>query len=1097
MNRLKQVLFLSCGMYWAFTFISCKSDTRETLFSKLPESKTQINFENIIEENDSINILEFLSAYNGAGIGGGDFNNDGLIDLYFVSNQQANKLYMNRGDFKFEDVTNRANVEGLNGINTWSNGVTLIDINGDGWLDIYVCMMHGYLGLEGVNQLFINEGDGTFRESAGEYGLDFSSYAQHAAFFDYDKDGDPDMYLLNQAVHTKESFKPADTRHFRDSLAGDRLLENVNGKFVDVSEQAGIFGGAMGYGLAVSTADINNDGWLDIYVSNDFHENDYLYYNQHDGTFKENIKGSIGHLSKSSMGNDLGDYDNDGDIDIITLDMKPSEEVIAKQTTGIDPYPVYKYKLKVGYHFQHSRNMLQQNLGPLFLDKEVQFSEIGQLIGVSETDWSWSVLMVDLDNDGLKDLFVTNGIPNRPNSLDYRKFVNSNTERAEATPSLELISLMPEGKAANIVYRNIGDRYKCVSSAWGLDWNGFSNGAICVDLDNDGDQDIILNNLNSRAHIYRNQTSEETGKQYLKVSLLKNGNRHIGSGARVMVSSKDMDQIQELKSTSGWLSSYVGGLVFGFDAAIEQVEVKVTWSDDKVQIINVGQLNTDLEIKYEDAQFSNLDETSKFETTFKNISDLSGIEFTHRENKYIDFSIEPLIPHFLSTQGPKLAIGDINGDDIDDFFIGGSKQQPGKIFLGRQSNQSFFREGNSSVFEGHKHGEDVGAEFADIDNDGDLDLYVVSGSGEPEKSYGIQDRLYINDGTGNFTYKSDALPDIRYNGSCVVAIDVNSDGFQDLFVGGRSTPTEYGLGGFSKLLVNDGRGHFKDETEKYLGNNGRIGMVTDAAWISQTSELVVVGEWMSIGIFKFSSEKSEYTEIPNSSGWWNSLLLNDLDNDGDMDFLVGNAGLNTELLASPEHPIDLYVKDFDGNLSLDPIIAYYKNGKKWVYPGLDELTNQMPAISQIFRVYRNFAYKSFDEIFPAEQIEKSIHAQVQILASVVVEKTSDGYKMNELPLMSQAAPIFGFTVDDFNDDGLKDILAIGNLYDNQPSIGKLDASYGIYLKGKGDFKFEYIEPLISGFIVGGEARDIKILTASDKSKLILISRNNSSVCLYK
>lgn len=1081
-----------------FIFISCGGDNRqETLFTKIPAARTEISFKNTLVENDSINILKYLSAYNGGGIGAGDFNNDGLIDLYFVSNQQANALYINRGDLRFEDVTRKANVAGLSGVNTWTNGVTLVDINDDGWLDIYICQMNGHLGLEGRNQLFVNNRDETFSEQAADYNLDIKSYAQHSSFFDYDKDGDLDMFLLNQAVHSKESFKPAANRKLRNASSGDKLLENVDGKYVDVSIKAGIYGGAMGYGLAVSVGDINNDGWPDIYVSNDFHENDYLYYNQGDGTFKENIKRSTGHLSESSMGNDIADYDNDGDIDIVTLDMKPPDEVIAKQTTNVDPYQIYQYKLDIGYHYQFTRNMLQQNLGPLFAKDEVQFSEIGQLMGVSDTDWSWSAIMEDLDNDGRKDLFVSNGIPRRPNSLDYRKLVNENKEKAEATPSEELIALMPEGESSNLAYRNVGDRFIDVSEQWGLDWYGCSNGAVFTDLDNDGDLDLVLNNLNSQAMVFKNQTSEETDKQYVKVILSKDGKVKYIPGVRIEVISGENVQLKELKSTSGWLSSYVGPLIFGLDDVSGTVKIKVTWPDDKVQYTEVTNFNKEITIKYEDANYTEGKQTNSSNRIITDLTDISGIDFIHRENDFVDFTKEPLMPHFLSTQGPKLAVGDINGDGMEDFFIGGSKNQSGKVFLQTGDDKHIFREGNNSDFEGHKYFEDAGTNLVDVDNDGDLDLYVASGGGEPGSSASFQDRLYFNDGNGNFTYIANALPEIRYNSSCVVSLDVNADGAPDFFIGGRSIPGKYGISGVSRLLVNDGKGFFTDETEKYFDDKGRIGMVTDAAWISQTNELIVVGEWMSIGKYTITRGKSTYQGIPNSSGWWNTLLTDDLDNDGDIDFLVGNMGLNLNLSASKEYPVELYVKDFDGNLTIEPIIAYYKNGKHWVFPELDALSKQMPALSQVFPVYRVYANKTFEEIFPEPLINKSTHLQTQILASVIVENTDQGYEMKALPLMSQVSPIFGFAVDDFDNDGIKDILAAGNLYSCQPSIGKLDASFGTYLKGEGSLEFEYIEPIRSGFAIKGEVRDIKLIDGSYKNKLILISRNDSSACLLK
>ena len=521
------------------------------------------------------------------------------------------------------------------------------------------------------------------------------------------------------------------------------------------------------------------------------------------------------------------------------------------------------------------------------------------------------------------------------------------------------------------------------------------------------------------------------------------------------------------------------------------------WPDTKEQNIFFSGVNSEIKLKYEDAHETQKDRINKSKQLITNVSDISGIDFEHEENDYVDFSIEPLIPFFLSTQGPKLAVGDINGDGLDDFFIGGSKQQPGKVFLGNKPGDKFFSEGNNTVFEGHRYFEDIGASLVDVDNDNDLDLYVASGGGESGSSELLLDRLYYNDGKGNFNYVSDALPELKNNSSCVVPLDINTDGFIDFFVGGRSIPGKYGLAGISRLLVNNKSGGFIDETIRYFENDGRIGMVTDAAWIAQKNELVIVGEWMPIKIYSIKSNKVSSLEIPNSSGWWNSLHATDLDDDGDIDFLVGNVGLNIDLSASVEHPIDLFVKDFDGNLTLEPILAYYKNGKRWAYPGLDELSIQMPALRQVFPIYHLFANKTFDELFPSTLLKGSIHSQTQILTSVIVENSNQGYQLKELPLLSQVSPIFGFAVNDFDGDGINDILAIGNLYDCQPSIGTLDASYGTFLKGRNNLDFEYIEPIKSGFALQGEARDIKLVTGADEKRLILISRNNNSACLLK
>lgn len=1074
---------------------SCR-ESSETLFRSVSFYNSGIDFSNDIGKNEKFNIMEYLYFYNGAGIAAGDINNDGLIDLYFTSNQGIDELYLNKGDLNFINITEKAGIGGERGLNTWTTGATMVDINADGLLDIYVCEVDAYKGLKGENRLYINNGNLSFTEDAADYGLNISSYSQQATFFDYDNDGDLDMFLLNHAVHTPESYKRAEVRLSKDSLAGDMLFRNDQGKFTDVTKESGIYSGPMGYGLAVSIGDLNNDFYQDIYVSNDFHENDYLYYNLGNGTFKENIVGSAGHVSTFSMGNDIADFNNDGWLDILTLDMKPEDETILKNSSGEDSYDIYRYKLEFGYYFQYSRNMLQMNRGQLFGDYEVQFSEIGQLAGVATTDWSWSGLMADLDNDGHKDIFVTNGIPSRPNDLDFIKFTSTESLTDSAT-NLELISKMPEGAVSNYAFRNNGLRFENVSREWGLDLNGYSNGAVCVDLDNDGDLDIVINNLNDRASIYANQISERRAPNYLKVALIGNSLNSYGIGAKVKVTANRITQVQENQLTRGWLSSSCQrNIHFGLSDATKVDAITVFWPDGSQQSVTDQPINTIIEFKYSEAEKIKEVPQKEKKTIIKNVTDISGIDFKHNENYFVDFSVEKLIPHFLSTQGPKIAVGDVNCDGMEDFYIGGAKGQSGELYLQQKNKVTHFKKGINEVFHAHRSFEDVESVFFDADQDADLDLYVVSGGSEPFKGEVMQDRLYINDGLGNFTYMPDALPDMKVNGSCVVPLDVNQDGLLDLFVGGLSTPHEYGLPGVSKLLLNIGGGKFEDVSERLFTNGGRIGMVTDAVWIEERRELIIVGEWMPITIFSFLEDTVRKTFIDNSSGWWNTIHADDIDGDGDKDVLVGNNGLNTDLTASIEEPLDLYIKDFDGNLSWDPVMAYYKQGKQWIYPSLDVLSEQILLAKRKYRTYKSYSNSLFSEIFPDEELSKSYHKQVQMLQSVFIEYDNGNYLIHSLPDEAQLSPVFGFIADDFNNDKSKDIIAIGNFYGNQPNMGRSDASFGAFLRNKGENNLQALSPSEVGFSVYGNVRDIKIIPTGNKEKLILVSRNNDSIRLF-
>ncbi len=1105
------------------SFFGCQVK-EDLLFQKHTVRSSKINFGNYITETEEFNITQYIYMYNGGGVAAGDINNDGLADLFFTANQDLDRLYLNRGNLKFEDITEEAGVGGSNESTSWTNGVTMVDINGDGWLDIYVCQLSGFKNISGKNRLYINNGlsiqnrtngrsepalslvegstinrQPSFTESAAEYNLDISTYSQHAAFFDYDRDGDLDMYLVNLALHTPDSHKPSSLRNVRDTLSGDRLYQNVNGKFEDVSESAGIFGGSMGYGLAVGLGDINNDGWPDIYVSNDFHENDYLYYNNRDGTFSENLTGSMGHVSTFSMGSDIADFNNDGWLDLITMDMKPADETILKQSSGIDSYELYRYKMKFGYHYQYPRNMLQVNAGPLFGENAVQFSEIGQFAGVDATDWSWGALFADLTNSGNKDLFITTGIPRRPNNLDFTNYTSDEYLKADSTSKLALIDLIPTGELKNVAYENHGSGFNDVSESWGLAHEGFSMGAVPVDLDNDGDLDIVVNNLGEKAIIFENRTTKRYTNNFLKVELIGNTRNRFGIGARVSLETDSGKQIHENFSNKGWLSSVSNGLHFGLGEENLIRKLTVKWPDGTIQELENVDPNTTIKLNQADAQRTDADPEKQVpEKWFKNIRDQSGIDFIHRENFFLDFSVEKLLPHLLSTEGPPLAVGDINSDGLDDFFIGGAKGHRGSVYLQRGDEDFLFTESDTMAFVNDKFCEDVGSVFADIDNDGDLDLYVVSGGSEPDKTVRVQDRIYLNDGVGNFEKSVEALPTALYNGSCVVAADFSDDGFIDFFVGGRSTPTEYGNPAVSKVYINNRDGTFSDRTSGYLQNRGRIGLVTDATWLEDRKELFIVGEWMPVVIYRYDRDSVSSRYLRNTSGWWNTIHADDLDNDGDLDFLVGNEGLNTNISATPSEPLDLYLRDFDGDLSFDPIMAYYKNGQQWVYPGLDELSKQIIGVKRTYRNYEKYATSTFNEVFPQNELALSLHLQVQTLASVWIENKGNGeYTVHELADEAQYSPIYGFTTYDFDGDGFKDIISVGNFHGNQPSMGRCDASFGTYLHNDGSGDFTVVNNRESGFAVFGESRDVKILETGKDHKLILVARNNADTRLFK
>ncbi|MDP5140309.1 MAG: VCBS repeat-containing protein [Spirosomaceae bacterium] len=981
------------------------------------------------------NILDYLYFYNGGGVASGDINNDGLVDLFFVSNQGKNKLYLNKGVIdgkpQFEDISEKAEIGGYS---DWKTGVTMADVNADGLLDIYVSAVGNYKGLEGSNELYINNGDLTFTEKANEYGLDFTGFATQAAFFDYDKDGDLDCYLLNHAVHNSRSYDRVNTRSLKDNEAGDYLLKNENGKFVNVSEASGIYQAAMGYGLGISVADINNDGWMDIYVSNDFHEDDYYYINQQDGTFKEGVKDHFAHLSRFSMGSDVADINNDGYQDIMTLDMFPEDETVEKSSVGEDPLDIYFYKLQFGYFNQYSRNCLQLNMGGQ------KFTDIAPSSNVMATDWSWSTLMADYDGDGLKDIFISNGILRRPNDLDYLKFVVGDSLHYDLPTSPELdqqaIEMMPSGKWHNYFYKGSKDlRFEDKSLVWGFEEKGISNGSTYADLDNDGDLDLITNNLNEPASIYLNKSRELLNNNFIKFKLKGNDKNTFGVGAKVIVKTQDNQQLQQLIPTRGFLSSVEPSLLFGIGKQEKIDSVIVIWENEKMQVIKNPAINETLILDQNNATI----EVKGYQffkpavALFEEVTDeASSIPYKHDENIYYDFSREPLIPFKVSVEGPKMAVGDVNGDGLEDFYVGGAKYQAGEIYLQKVTG---FEQMKQAAFQADSIFEDVDVVFFDADGDKDNDLYVVSGGNE---FYGemIQqfDRLYINDGSGNFTRSSTALPPMFDNKSCVKPMDFDKDGDMDLFVGGRVVGYNYGKSPRSYLLVNNGKGKFTDQTEKLAPELREIGMTTDAVWADidkdGDQDLTVIGDWMGIEIFENNTGKLSRAKngLEKFAGFWRGITAADFDKDGDIDFVVGNLGTNTKLRKEADGKLKLIMKDFDGNDATDQILVYNR-GKDW-YPAnnKDEMGKLLPSIiNKNFPEYKDFAGKSIDKIFTKEELKGATELLINTFESVYLQNNGDGsFELKPLPSLAQVSKVMTMMNEDVNKDGNLDVIIGGN-----------------------------------------------------------------------
>ncbi|MDO1445079.1 VCBS repeat-containing protein [Rhodocytophaga aerolata] len=1085
--------YFLCVAFWVSCVLYCHSSAAQ--FTLLSSKQTGITFNNQLTETETQNVLQYEYFYNGGGVAVGDINNDGLPDLYFTGNMVPDRLYLNQGNLQFKDITQNSGISFGTG---WKTGVTLVDINTDGWLDIYVCYSGNGEPYYRRNKLYINNKNLTFTEQAAQYGLDLPTHSTQAAFFDYDKDGDLDCYLMNHNIKDFKRFDAAAVKAMRDEFAGDRLLRNEGGKFTDVSAQAGIKGNPIGFGLGIAISDINADGWPDIYISNDYIEQDYLYINNGNGTFSDKLTESVGHLSYFSMGNEIADINNDGFPDIFTLDMLPEDNRRQKLLYGPENYEVYQNMVKNGFHHQIMRNMLQLNNG------NGTFSEIGQLAGISNTDWSWAPLIADFDNDGWKDLFITNGYLRDYTNMDFMKFyADKELKAAQGSPTamMDIVREMPSSQTQNYFFRNNGRlQFENKGKQWGFDQTFLSNGAVCADLDTDGDLEIITNNVNAEAAIYRNDAMARESN-YLQVQL---GNNFSAAtyGAKVWVHTKETRQYQEYYPSRGFQSCMNTPLHFGLGKATVVDTLKIEWPNGKYELlcnIPAGQ-----KLVVEPGKANKPSSPAKSTTHLFTAVTKDTVPFLHQEDDYNDFKRQLLIPTMLSYQGPHLAQTDVNKDGLPDLYIGGAKGQAGALLLGQKNGS--WQTSPQPAFQSDLLQEDTGALFFDADKDGDMDLYVVSGGyAYLEQDVLLQDRLYLNNGKGKFTRAQENLPIDRSSDGCAKAIDIDKDGDLDLFVGGRVIPGRYPEPASSRILLNDGKGKFTDGTSQLAPFLEKFGLVTDAVVLDANKDgwddLVVAGEWMPITVLlnhqgKLQNNQPANQSVGKSYGWWNKLVAEDLDKDGDLDIVAGNAGWNCQMKPTEKEPVTVVYSDFDQNEAIDPFVCYYIGEKSYPLVNRDEALNQVFALRRKFTTYASYADATLQEMFTPEQLKNASTLQATTFSSVVLENKGDGtFSPHELPVEAQFAPVYGIALLDIDKDGLKDLILGGNQTYTRIKLARMDATYGMVFRNEGNCRFAYIPQWKSGLAVKGDVRDITVVKNGPQT-FLLFGRNNQSISSY-
>ncbi len=1080
-------------------FASCSDKKQETLFELVDDSG--ISFTNKISDTRDFNIFSYRNFYNGGGVAIGDINNDGLADVFFTANMGANKLFLNKGNFKFDDISEKS---GFKEKTKWSTGVVFVDINNDGWLDIYVCNAGYQQGVTNENELYINNKDLTFTESAKQYGLDESGYTTHAAFFDYDLDGDLDCYVL------KNSFIPVNTLNYankRDLRAedwpvadflkggGDKLLKNDNGKFVDVSDEAGIYGSLIGFGLGVTVGDVNGDLYPDMYISNDFFERDYLYINQKNGTFKEDLEQCMQHTSLASMGADMGDINNDGYVDIFTTDMLPSDDYRLRTTSSFDNIDVYKLKERSGFYHQFQQNTLQVN------NRNGKFLETAFYSGVAASDWSWGALMFDADNDGLSDIFVCNGIYHDVTDQDFIDFFSNDViQQMVLTGKKEeqdnIVKKMPSNPIPNMAFKNLGNlRFNDEAENWGLGQKSFSNGAAYGDLDNDGDLDLVINNVNQPSFVYRNNSVQMGGGNYLTVSLQSQEKQNVNAiGSIIKLFYRDDILSRDLMPSRGFQSSIDYKMHFGLGKREAPDSMVILWPDRSKTVVQSPAINRHHKILKSNSIPVNIPDTSF--SASKMFTQVSHSFKAHKEDDQIDFYNERNIPFLLSREGPASAVADVNGDGLEDIFIGGAVGQGGTMYL--QNNKGF----KGAPLDPYPAYEDVAAAFFDYDNDKDPDLVVGSGGNHRQHSSPeLQTRLYNNDGTGKFTIVSNVLPLTGMNASIVLPLDYDTDGDEDLFVGSRSVPMNYGLDAPSFIFRNDGNGKFSDVTKSLAPAFTNAGMITSATWSDINAdgrkELIIVGEWMAPRIFGFNGQRFDEKKsgLENYIGMWQSIVSIDYDKDGDVDLVLGNIGDNFYLKADSANPVKIWINDFDNNQTRDKIVTRTYNGKDVPVFTKREITDQLPGLKKQNLKHHEYAKNTFTQLFPSASVKNALVKQFNYGLSAIAYNDGNGnFTLKALPVEVQLSSVNSILVHDLNSDGLPDLLMGGNRFGLLPQFSRLDASYGHVIINNGKGGFAIIDPAASGIETRGEVKGIIYLKSK---KYFLFLQNNNQPLMYR